>query len=102
MSPQYDDLVFKNFRLAFGGSLRLLISGSAPIAKDTLDFFRIVLSCPVLEGYGQTEGSALEFCQYHIDTNSSGHVGGPMINVEFKIRDVPEMGYTSEDKDENG
>jgi long-chain acyl-CoA synthetase len=25
-----------------------------------------------------------------------------MINVEFKIKDVPEMGYSSDDKDENG
>ncbi len=32
----------------------------------------------------------------------SGHVGGPTVNTEFKVVDVPDMGYTSKDKDEKG
>jgi long-chain acyl-CoA synthetase len=32
----------------------------------------------------------------------SGHVGGPSVNVEFKVVDVAEMNYTSKDKDQEG
>lgn len=31
-----------------------------------------------------------------------GQVGGPISNIEFKLVDIPEMKYTSNDKDENG
>jgi long-chain acyl-CoA synthetase len=32
----------------------------------------------------------------------SGTVGGPVPNTEFKLVDVPEMLYTSQDKDSQG
>lgn len=32
----------------------------------------------------------------------AGHVGGISVNSEFKLVDIPEMNYTSEDKDKDG
>lgn len=29
-------------------------------------------------------------------------MGGPILNIEFKLVDVPELEYLSTDKDENG
>jgi len=29
-----------------------------------------------------------------------GHVGGPLVNIEFKLVDVPEMNYLTDYKDE--
>jgi long-subunit acyl-CoA synthetase (AMP-forming) len=34
--------------------VRLLVTGSAPIAPEVLTFFKTVLNAAVLEGYGQT------------------------------------------------
>jgi long-chain acyl-CoA synthetase len=32
-----------------------MVTGAAPIAVETLDFLKVVLCCPILEAYGQTE-----------------------------------------------
>jgi len=36
------------------------------------------------------------------DDPTSGHVGGPARNNEFKLVDVPELGYLSTDKNKEG
>jgi len=88
----YDRLVFKKIRQAFGGKVRILATGSAPISSDVLDFMKVCNSCPFIEGYGQTESTGVSFLTYLTDSES-GHTGGPLINTEFKLRSVPEMNY---------
>jgi len=51
-SWKYDFLVMKKIREIFGGRIRMISSGSAPINGDTLNFIRIAFSCKVVEGYG--------------------------------------------------
>lgn len=63
-------------KAVFGGRVRLVASGSAPISAEVLNFFKIVLGCPVYEGYGQTEGMGLQFFTSKSDMLSSGTVGG--------------------------
>jgi long-subunit acyl-CoA synthetase (AMP-forming) len=29
-----------------------MVTGSAPLARDVIDFLKIAVSCPILEGYG--------------------------------------------------
>ena len=41
-----------------------------------MDFMKVVLSVPILEGYGQTETMGASFCTDTKD-GTSGHVGGP-------------------------
>jgi long-chain acyl-CoA synthetase len=54
-----------------------MISASAPIAPDVLDFLKICFSCDILEGYGMTETSGASTLMFEGDPNS-GICGGPL------------------------
>lgn len=54
----WDRLVFKKIQDKLGGRVRAMLSGSAPIAKEVMEFLRVCFGCEVYEGYGQTETSA--------------------------------------------
>jgi long-chain acyl-CoA synthetase len=51
----------------------MMVTGSAPISKAVLDFMKVILSCPIIEGYGQTEGTTLNFNTDIVDPEA-GHV----------------------------
>lgn len=97
----YDNLVFYKFREFLGGRVRVMVTGSAPISKEVLNFLKVAFCVPILEGYGQTECAAPATITWTQDPHS-GHVGGPYPSCEIKLVDVPEMNYTSDDKDDNG
>ncbi|KAL6071464.1 Long-chain-fatty-acid--CoA ligase 1 [Balamuthia mandrillaris] len=90
--PLWDALVFRKVANKLGGRIRLMITGSAPINAEVMDFLRICFSCDVLEGYGQTETSAGSTATLYGDT-TTGHVGRPIASNELKLVDVPEMNY---------
>jgi len=77
-----------------GGRVRLMITGSAPIAKEVIDFLKIAFCSVICEGYGMTETSA-GTCITYPDDPETGIVGGPLQNVKVRLRDIPEMGYSS-------
>ncbi|XP_042895963.1 long-chain-fatty-acid--CoA ligase 1 isoform X2 [Parasteatoda tepidariorum] len=90
----WDRLVFKPVREGMGGRIRLLVSGSAPLAGNILTFIRCALGCVVVEGYGQTECVAP--CTTNIQGDYSvGQVGPPISCCHIKLVDVPEMEYFS-------
>lgn len=95
----YDKVVFNKFKAILGGRVRAMITGSAPISKEVLDFLKIAFCTQIHEGYGQTECGAPAAITWGKDP-TSGHVGGPFPTLEIKLVDVPDMNYTSEDKDE--
>lgn len=86
---------------SLGGNVRIIITGSAPISPKVLESLKVMFSCPIVEGYGQTEATALEFTTLPED-GSSGHIGGPLPHNEFKLVDVPELDYFSKDTDSEG
>ena len=61
-----------------------------------MEFLRIILSCPVVEGYGATETSAAA-TGARLDDTGFMHVGAPFPCNEVRLDDIPEMGYTCED-----
>jgi long-chain acyl-CoA synthetase len=97
----YDGLVFKKMKKILGGRVRIMVTGSAPINPDILDFLKIAFCAPILEGYGLTESTAAS-CLTRINDPASGHVGGPIKCVEVKLEDIPDMNYTHDKRDESG
>lgn len=94
----WDKLVFNKTKEAFGGRVRFMVSASAPISNEILDFLKVVVCCPIVQAYGQTENTGAATIT-HINDGESGHVGGPGNNLEIKVVDVPEMNYFSTDRD---
>lgn len=78
-----------------------MLTGSAPISEDVLDFLKICFCCPIGEGYGLTETSAGAFTT-NLKDPKSGHVGGPHANLKIKLKDIPEMGYSSKNTEPSG
>ncbi|KAF6763801.1 long-chain-fatty-acid-CoA ligase [Ephemerocybe angulata] len=96
--PFWDRLVFRKIQAALGGQVKMIISGSAPLSSDIMDFLKIAFGGEVVEGYGLTETSATTTKSWPNDPSSSGTTGPPGPVNEVKVIDVPAMGYTAEDK----
>ncbi len=78
-----DKLLFDKIRNAFGGRIRFLISGGAPLAPDIAEFFHVA-GVTVLEGYGLTETCGAATCT-RPDAVRFGAVGQPLPGVELRI-----------------
>ncbi len=79
----YDKVVFSKVKQLFGGNLRMIVSGGAPLPPHVFRFLT-ALGLTVVEGYGLTETSPV------IAVNSSaaprmGVVGKVLANVEARI-----------------
>ncbi|XP_075053088.1 long-chain-fatty-acid--CoA ligase 1 isoform X1 [Mixophyes fleayi] len=88
----WDKLIFQKLQDSLGGKVRLMITGSAPVAPTVLTFLRAALGCQFYEGYGQTECTA--GCSLSIPGDwTAGHVGAPMPCNYVKLVDVEDMNY---------
>ena len=67
-----------------------MITASAPISSEVMEFFRVGFSVNMLEAYGQTESSGASFLSHSYE-NNCGYVGGPSVGTEFKLQDAPEL-----------
>ena len=53
----YDKLILSKIRARFGGEVKFLVSGGAPLNPATATFF-LAIGIPILEGWGLTETTA--------------------------------------------
>ena len=85
---------FQFIREIFGGRIKSIFTGSAPISGQVLQFFRVTLGCHALVAYGATETSGASTFQIPYDCAEPGSldcVGPPTFLTEIKLIDVPEM-----------
>ena len=84
-----DRLVFGKVRARLGGRLRLIVTGSAPLLRETGEFF-LAAGLPLFEGYGLTE-SAPALAANHPGRSRLGTVGPAIPGVELRIADDGEI-----------
>lgn len=82
-------LVFSRWKKAFGGRIRLLVSGGAALPED-LGMIYLGAGLPIIQGYGLTETSPV-IAACSLDENRIGSVGRPIPNVEVRIADDGEI-----------
>ena len=92
----YQRLFLNQIKYTLGGKVRAIISGGAPLAKETQEFMRICFDVPILQGYGLTETCAAGTITYLHET-AFGRVGGPLQCNYLRLVDWEEGGYLTKD-----
>jgi len=82
-------LVFSKWQKAFGGRMRLLVSGGAALPEDLARIY-IGAGIPIVQGYGLTETSPV-ITTSRIDEIHVGTVGTAIPNVEMRIAEDGEI-----------
>jgi long-chain acyl-CoA synthetase len=72
-------------RAVFGGRLRELITGAAPVAPEILEFFHAA-GVPVHEGYGLSESAGIGTFNTR-DATRIGTIGRPVPGTEIRFAD---------------
>src|SRR6266481_136626 len=89
LDPLLDSLVRAKLRRRFGGRLKAMVSGGAPLNPEIGSFF-VALGVRLLQGYGQTEAAPVIACnlptRIKIDT-----VGPPLDGVRLRIAEDGEI-----------
>lgn len=92
-APLLDKLVFDKIKQGFGGRVRLLISGAAPLPRHVEEFLRVTCCSTLTQGYGLTESCGGCFTSIANVFSMAGTVGVPMSTIEVRLESVPELGY---------
>lgn len=82
----------KQLAARVGGSLQVLVVGSAKADPQALDFFHEVLDIAAFEGYGVTECAPL-IATNHLQGRKVGSVGRPLFEVRLVNADGDEVAY---------
>lgn len=68
-------------------SIQRAICGAAPVSRELLDKISSILGCPVVEGYGLTEGTCASTCNPIDGPVKAGTVGVALPGVNVKVVD---------------
>lgn len=68
-------------------SIKMCISGGAPLPMEIKDAFEAITGCELIEGYGLTEASPVVACNPLFAHQKEGSIGLPLPNTIIEIRD---------------
>jgi long-chain acyl-CoA synthetase len=80
----------KKVRKKFGGRMKAMVSGGAPLNPDVGLFFQ-AMGLPMLQGYGQTEAGPVISCNRPKAGIRAETVGPPLLNTEIRIANDGEI-----------
>ena len=80
----------KKVRSKFGGRMKAMVSGGAPLNTDVGLFFQ-AMGLPMLQGYGQTEAGPVISCNRPKAGIRMETVGPPLLNTEVRIAEDGEI-----------
>ncbi len=83
-------LLRPKIRAKFGGRLKAIVSGGAPLNPEVGNFFS-AMGLTVLQGYGQTEAGPVISCNRPAAGIAMDSVGPPMRGVEVRIAEDGEI-----------
>ena len=87
--PLLDKIVARRVRDAFGGRLRVAVSGGASLPADIARFL-MGLGLPLVEGYGLTEAAPVVTATT-LDDSVPGSVGRPLHGLDIKLGEHNEL-----------
>ncbi|KAK6873830.1 Long-chain-fatty-acid--CoA ligase 2, partial [Candida tropicalis] len=94
----YDKLLIQKLRNAIGyDKLEFCVTGSAPIAPETIKFLKASLGIGFAQGYGSSESFAGMLFALPFKTSSVGTCGVIAPTMEARLRELPDMGYMLDD-----
>jgi len=76
--------------------VRTFVTASAQIEKHVRDLIQVVCNAPMIECYGLTECGAIVYSDRTDPVG--GHIGGPLMGIKIRLRDIPDLGYLTTDK----
>ncbi|KAG5418039.1 hypothetical protein I9W82_004368 [Candida metapsilosis] len=95
----FDKELVKKLRSKFGfDEVECCISGSAPMAPETMRFLKESLGMGFIYGYGSSESFAGMCMALPFHGPSVGTCGALTPTIEARVRELPEMGYYLNDK----
>ncbi|KAI8086370.1 uncharacterized protein BX664DRAFT_282240 [Halteromyces radiatus] len=97
----WDRLLFNKVKQVLGGNVKVIVTGSAPISSEVMDFLRVAMGAEVIEAYGSTENTGAASVSQRGEYRC-GHVGAAALCTELKLVDVPEMNYLTTDPQPRG
>ncbi len=80
----------RKVRRKFGGRMKAMVSGGAPLNPDVGLFFQ-AMGLPMLQGYGQTEAGPVISCNRPSAGIRMETVGPPLMNTEVRIANDGEI-----------
>lgn len=94
--PSTEDQVTLKYRL-FGGKLKVVLTGAAPLSNDTSKFLKHKLQTQyILHHYGCAEGCS--GLLVNVNNEAIGNCGFPLWGVQVRLLDWEEGGYFATDK----
>jgi len=84
-----DKLVYSKIREAFGGQVKVFVSGGAPLGMDSSEWF-LDMGIRIFEGYGMTETSPV-ISRNTFDGYRIGSVGKVIPNLETRLASDGEL-----------